>query len=122
MGDYPHVKRMEYWSQDLTRHGARERGILPQIHKISGSLSTLRIGNDSCLTATHKHSTHGSTLRVKNNIAAPTGKLHGEVRHKELEFGPLPRQMHHGLTHSIFNNVYKLSWNKNQLNCEATAK
>lgn len=63
---------------------------MPQIHIITVSLPTLGTGNDSCLTATHEHGTYGSTLVVKNNIAAPTGKLHGEVRHNELEFGLFP--------------------------------
>lgn len=73
-----------------TYPGAGKRGILPPKHIITVSLPILRIENDSCLTATHKHGTHGSMLRVKNNIVAPTGKLHGEFGHKELEFGLLP--------------------------------
>lgn len=60
----------------------RRGGILPPRHKLTMSLPTLGTGNGSCLTATHKHGTHGSTLRVKNNIAAPTGKLHREFRTK----------------------------------------
>jgi hypothetical protein len=59
-------------------------------------------------------------LRVKNNIAVPTRKLHGEVRLKRLEFGFFPlARCAPKLIHSKFNNVYRLSWDKNQqLNCE----
>lgn len=68
----------------------RRGGILPPRHKITMSLPTFGTRNDTCLTATHKHSAHGSTWRVKNNIAVPAGKLHREFRHKELEIGLLP--------------------------------
>ena len=69
--------------------GPEEGNFAPNTYS-NCSLPILGIRNDSCLTDTHRRGTPGSMLRVKHNTAIPTGKLHGEVRHKELEFGGLP--------------------------------
>ena len=69
--------------------GPEEGNFAPNTYS-NCSLPILGIRNDSCLTDTHRRGTPGSMLRVKHNTAIPTGKLHGEVRHKELEFGVLP--------------------------------
>lgn len=73
--DYPHIRKMKYWSQNLP--WVQEKGnFSPSI------FNNLGIRSHHYLTATHKHGTHGSMLRVKNNIAVPTRKLPGEFRHK----------------------------------------
>ena len=122
MRDYPHIRRMKYWSQNLP-WGQEEGNFSLDTSKnwVSAHLGYWKWQ----LLNSHLQAWH-----TRFNVKSETQHCY---THWKISWGgqaertgiwPLSScQTCHSLAHSIFNNVHKLSWNKNQqLNCEIIPK
>ena len=122
MRDYPHVRRMKYWSQNLP-WGQKEGSFSLDTSKnwVSAHLGYWKWQ----LLNSHPPAWHAwFNVKSETQHCYTRWKIPRGGRAERTGIWPLSScQTCHRLAHSIFNNVYKLGWNKNQqLNCEIIPK